>query len=519
LYLGTLRLLPDFSCHFFPVAATPEHRIPKGSYSYEGLGRTLFEDEPFSASNNGISLTYSSLYLNKQAIIAKKGGPIMRLMLTMTVWALCISLTLGVWVGHICAEEKDDVLTLNASIFEAIANNWSLRARTQKIEQARAAKNQARAEFLPKVSTRYGYTRNNEERVWRTTLAASEEVAVSSKDNYEWRTTVRQPIFTGFALINSFKLAKLGIDVSTLEFEFSKLDIALKVKEVYFNILIALKAVEVAEQEVRSLESNLKVARSFLKAGMISINDVLKAEVELADAKHKLVKARNAVSSAHAAFNTLLSRPINAAVEVEDVLTYKQEEGDFEEYVTEALEKRPETRILNINYLQADSEKVLARSKIYPEIALTYEYIKEGDEADVSGSTFHDADRWEAMAVATWTFWEWGKTYYAVNEKKALKRELVQTKLSLEDEIRLEVKNALLAMLEAEQNIPTTKKAVEQAEENLRVNEQSYKAQVTTITEVLDAQTLLTRARVNYYQALYDHNLAKARLQRATGKW
>ena len=65
----------------------------------------------------------------------------------------------------------------------------------------------------------------------------------------------------------------------------------------------------------------------------------------------------------------------------------------------------------------------------------------------------------------------------------------------------------------------TTEKAVQQGEENLRVNEERYKAQVTTITEVLDAQSLLTQARVNYYKALYSHNLARARLQRALGTY
>jgi outer membrane protein TolC len=59
---------------------------------------------------------------------------------------------------------------------------------------------------------------------------------------------------------------------------------------------------------------------------------------------------------------------------------------------------------------------------------------------------------------------------------------------------------------------------VEQAEENLRVTQERYKAQVTTTTEVLDAQALLTRARLNYYVALIDHHLAKARLQRAVGE-
>jgi outer membrane protein len=98
-------------------------------------------------------------------------------------------------------------------------------------------------------------------------------------------------------------------------------------------------------------------------------------------------------------------------------------------------------------------------------------------------------------------------------------RQLVQTKHDVENGIRLEVKDAILGLETAEKNIPTTQKAVAQGEENLRVNEERYKAQVTTITDLLDAQTLLAQARANYYQALYDHNLAKARLERATGRY
>jgi outer membrane protein len=90
-----------------------------------------------------------------------------------------------------------------------------------------------------------------------------------------------------------------------------------------------------------------------------------------------------------------------------------------------------------------------------------------------------------------------------------------QSKLNLETtklDLVLRVKEAYFDILGAE-------KAVEQGEENLRVSEERYKAQVTTITEVLDAQTLLTQARVNYYSALYSHNLAKARLRRGMGEY
>ncbi|MCJ7596023.1 MAG: TolC family protein, partial [Desulfobacterales bacterium] len=249
------------------------------------------------------------------------------------------------------------------------------------------------------------------------------------------------------------------------------------------------------------------------------INDLLKAEVELANAEQNLVKAGNTADLTRATFNTVLVRPIDEPVQLEDILSYRPEKGDYVFYLKRAFDERPEIKVLDINILQADQQIRLAESKNYPEISLTYDYIKEGDSADVSGSPYHDASRWEAMAVLSWTFWEWGKTYYTAKEKESAKQELMETKLSLEDSIRLEVKDALSALEVAEKNIPTTQKAVEQAEENLRVNEERYKAQVTTITEVLDAQALLTRARVNYYRSLYDQNLARASLERAIGAY
>jgi outer membrane protein TolC len=123
------------------------------------------------------------------------------------------------------------------------------------------------------------------------------------------------------------------------------------------------------------------------------------------------------------------------------------------------------------------------------------------------------------MAGLTWTFWEWGKTHYSVKQQESVKNELLKTKMELEENIQLEIKNAFLGLETAETNIPITRKAVEQGEENLRVSQERYKAQVTTSTEVLDAQRYLTRARVNHFTALYQYHEAKARLMRAIGTY
>jgi len=261
------------------------------------------------------------------------------------------------------------------------------------------------------------------------------------------------------------------------------------------------------------------VAQNFYDVGMIPVNELLKAEVELSNARHDLVRAQSASRLARASFNTILSRPIEAPVEVEDILIYKGVGCALQDYLPKALKNRPEIKVIDLAIQQTDQQIRLTRSKNYPEIAFTYNYIKEGNDMGVSGDEYHDASQWEATVGLTWTFWEWGKTHYAVKEKQSLRKQLLHQKKALEDNILLDVKNATLDLEVARKDIPTTKKAVEQAEENLRVSEERYKVQATTSTEVLDAQTLLTRARSNYYDALYNHNLAKARLKRAIGEY
>jgi outer membrane protein len=215
-------------------------------------------------------------------------------------------------VFAVAAEETKQIYTLDRSVSEAMANSYKLRVREERKAQAEFTKNQARADFLPKLGTTYSYNRLSEPRTFRSTLAPGADIAVSDQNNYRWSGILRQPIFTGFALISNYRLAALGIDQTELEFELEKMDLVLRVKEAYFNVLAADKAVEVAEKEVESRAWTVQVARSFFDVGMIPVNDVLRAEVELANAEQALVRARNAAMVTRAQFNTVLAQPIYA---------------------------------------------------------------------------------------------------------------------------------------------------------------------------------------------------------------
>ena len=158
-----------------------------------------------------------------------------------------------------------------------------------------------------------------------------------------------------------------------------------------------------------------------------------------------------------------------------------------------------------------------AQSEYFPVVSLVGNYGRFGDTASLSGTQYKDTESWQVMAVANWNFWEWGKTKYRVDAGRARENQALDQSRELNDQITLEIKNAFLVLQEAESQIAVSKKVIEQAQENFRIAGARYKERVARSTEVIDAQTLLTRAKSEYANALADYNISYARLRRAMG--
>jgi outer membrane protein TolC len=161
----------------------------------------------------------------------------------------------------------------------------------------------------------------------------------------------------------------------------------------------------------------------------------------------------------------------------------------------------------------------VGKSRYFPTVDVQANYYQTGEDWDLDGGggVFEDPSSWDISAMASWTLWEWGRRYHDIRE---LKSELARAKYRREqtiDEIELEVKQSYLNTKQAEQNIIAVQKAVEQAKESFRITDKRYKEQMATTTDVLDAQTLLSKTMTNYYNALYDFKIAKATLFRAMG--
>lgn len=411
-------------------------------------------------------------------------------------------------------QEAQSLLTLKQSIEIALEHNLDMQMAREEIHAARERRKEAMTGFLPSLSGKYSYRRLSEEPY---VVFEGREMDISDQDQYRFTGTIAQPLFNGFAILSNYRVAKLGLDVANIQLTRTRFDLILQVKEAYFGILTAERILEVREQSVRQLQAGLDVAKNFYEVGMSPKVEVLEAEVRLAEAKQELIRAENALSVDKARFNTILRRPVDQEMEVLDILSDQPYEKPYESCLEIALQKRPELMEAEKNVARAEKEITLAKSAYYPKVSVSGNYYRAGDDPSVDGSDFVDRENWDVLAEASMTFFEWGKTRYATNRKRARLRQARQTLEEIKDDIRLEVKTSYLYMQAAEKYIPVAQKSVESAEENFRISGERYREQVAAATEVLDAQTRLTEARTNYTSALAVFNVARARLIRAMG--
>ncbi len=411
------------------------------------------------------------------------------------------------------AQEDVEISTLAQTIATALEVNLGLKISQEETNAAEAQKKSQRTNFYPTLSASYQYRRNEKE------VTSPVYGVIRPETEASLVTSITQPVFTGFAILNQYKVAKLGLDIAQIKEQLARQDIVFEANNVYFSVLKAQKLLGVANETVKQIKAQETVARNFYEVGMTPLNDLLQAQVELANAKQSFINAYNNLETAKSNFNTFLRRPINTAVKIEDILDFEPVEKTLDDCQEIAATNRLELQIADLDLEIADREVELAKKDYFPTINLQGNYYLAGTDFFAHGGLgIQEPESWDLRAFATWDFWQWGRTYHSVKAQLSRQSQATFKKDRIQDEISLEVKQAYFKTLEAEKNIETIETAIDLAKENFRINEQRYKEQVATATDLLIAQTLLTRTMTNFYNALYDFKIAKAYLYRTMGQ-
>ncbi|HEY8038599.1 MAG TPA: TolC family protein [Polyangiaceae bacterium] len=335
------------------------------------------------------------------------------------------------------------------------------------------------------------------------------------REAFTWTFTpsIVQPLTPLWAIYDQYKVQDYGVDVATLKRQVTRRDIAYRVVESYYRLLEAQRLAEVADTSVSQLEAQQREAQSLFDNGVIGKNDLLRAGLALASARQRSIQTRGNVVLARGQIETLMGNSPDAAFEpvpfsgepppVDDA-TLQSAEG-------RAVGQRLEVRALERTIAQADAGVAFAKKKLLPQVNAV------GNYTHFEGSAFQQADAAYVGLFASWDVWDWGTTTSGITQANAKLDQARFARKKIEDEVRLEARQAFVNAQTAKEALGVARTAVSQAEENYRIVTKKFEASAATSFDVVDAESLLTQSRAQVENALYDYLIARAALERATG--
>lgn len=416
-------------------------------------------------------------------------------------------------------------LTLDAALTVALAHSPAIRKSQQDLQEAAGISLQQRAIYLPRFAANGTFNAQDSGRIQGVAFAPGQpEVKFQTDKSWTAGVQISQPVYAGGRLKSAQRSAKLTSAAALAQHQTVVADALLEVRTAYLDILLAAELITTQEASVHLLEQELADTRRRFEAGTVPRFNVLRAEVELANARPRLIKARNALRNARNLLAALLGYDVSAKqgedvpLNTADHLTANAPALDLPSALARAQVQRSELEALRKSVLLRQEDIVQARSALYPQLSVGAGY---GFQNQVFGSPTPGLDEelhgWEAGAQLNWSLWDFGLTKGKIQAAEARKARVGVEQEDVARRIDLQVRTAYAAWTEARDIFEAQQKVIEQGVEALRLANARAEAGTGTQLDVLSAQTALTEARTTYTQALRDHSVAWARLERAMG--
>lgn len=324
--------------------------------------------------------------------------------------------------------------------------------------------------------------------------------------------TATLPIYTGGKLSGTVKQAKANYLYTVEGVQKAYNDMRSTVTNGYFDMLQAGNMQDLGRESVEQLADHLKNVEAQYEVGVVAKVDVLRSQVELANAKQTLIQYENSYQIAEANLNKIVGLPLHTQLKLDNILVYTPYDKDLEACLNYASEHRPELEQAKQNVEAAKGALRVAISGHMPQVtaSASQNWNNTNWPGDENGN-------WGVGLNVNWNLFDTGVTNSRIHGAEADLAKAHETYRDTVDAVNLDVRTNYLSLREAEKRIDATHLAVDQADEDYRIAQLRYMNGVGTNTDVLDAQVALTTAKTNYLQALYDYNTSKTDLETAIG--
>jgi outer membrane protein TolC len=406
----------------------------------------------------------------------------------------------------------DEIWTLERAIEHSLTNSPEARIAQQRIAAARAGLEQANSAFWPQLQFESSYIRTDNPMLVFGSILNQRSFSpnldfndVPDLDNLNVRGRLTLPLYMGGEIRAGRRGAQANAEAARKQADAVRNTLAFEVARAYHTILKTREFVRASEAAVRGFEDNAAVARKRYNAGTVLKTDVLDVEVRLAQAREDAVRARNANALAQRALRNLLGIE-GAGITVSDTTPDIRvpEHDDFTD--------RPELEVVRQQERAAAAAVRAAKSGYLPKLSafgqLDYDY---------GWRTEGDGGSYTAGALVRWDLWDGRLTRGKVSEARANLEEVGEQETKIRLAIELQVQQARLRLEEAAARLRVTQTAVSQATESVELTRARFEQGLSIATQLIDAETALTAARVRRAEAEGEQRIAVAALRHALG--
>ncbi len=407
-------------------------------------------------------------------------------------------------------------LTLDHGVEIALSRHPLLQEKSADVDAAKARVGIATAPYYPRMDTSGGYERFEHPAVFfRPSGGAAQGFGdtIGPLDDFTARLEARWIVWDGGSrrAERAASVARSGGNVA--DKEAARQGVVFRVREAFFDHVTARKLEEVGMKSLARAEKHLAFAKERYAAGTVPKEDVLKAQVELADANLSLVAARSAVRSTLARLNTAMGIPAETETTVvppEDSLV-SPDTTRLSAALSGAESRRAELKTAMANVVASEAEIRKAKAAFLPQVGVS-------GMLGVRDTDFPPGEKdWSAGVKVTWPLFT---GFARARERDLAKAESEKAKARFQDvsnRIREEVVVAHSGLRETFEAVHAAEVLIADAKESLRLAEERYANGVGTILDLLDAQVSMTRAEAKAVEATLSHQSAYSRFLLVTG--
>lgn len=336
--------------------------------------------------------------------------------------------------------------------------------------------------------------------------------------DYEIGTVIRggisleQPIYQGGKIKASTEMAELGVSMSQKNEVLTRSNVIYQTETAYALLVQAIEMQKVATAYYQTIENLMKDVRSAVKHSMRLPADSMQVLVKLGEGELSVRKAENAIRLARMNLCHYIGLPLDTEVNPTDELP---ETSEGNATVTD-ISARPESAILDSRAEMAEKQVKLDRSNLLPSVGLLagYNYmhgIKVNDNYLLNSGSF------SVLLNVKIPITHFGANTNKVRSAKAKRDQTILERQNLQEQMTLELQRAINTLDEAHLNKEIAERQLNAATENMRIQRSRYNNQLSTTSELLEAQTLWQQALQGNVQAAFDLYIADIAYRKAAG--